>query len=519
MRARSTTTLLLAAGMAALACNAILGLEGLQPAPGDDVGIADGGSDQGGSSGSAAGGGSARGGGGSGGMASGGTAGEGAGGEAGEGAGGEAGSGGGECEPGEEQSCRGVYPTLLGNCAGGTVTCRANGSWGPCSIEPETADSCDDVGDDADCDGTPNGGCPCLSGEIRPCGPATDDGICEFGTSTCVNEIWQTCEDEVLPEVRDCLSSEDNDCDGEPDDTRDAECPCSSAGTHQCVGEAPADWSGPMALATAAATSSSPSCTATGYERQVLSLFGEMDEGSAVCDCRCSTPSGMSCAPSVPVHTGTTNTSCDAIGTGNPDPQEYSVGNGLGPECIINIQNARHRPMPPGFTVTGTCTPQPTANVEDAAWTRRMVACETNDSDPAGCATAELCVPELVNPLERFCIYRTGSHACPAGPYSVQTLYYDGFTDDRACTSCTCGAPSGSCQGNLRFAYGAGGSCGGTEIAMVPYGSCVDITTAYPGSRMVGNGPITPQGQCTPNGGALQGGVVRAGEVTVCCMP
>ena len=56
MRTRSTLSLLVAAGMAALACNAILGLEELEPAPGGDGSAADGGGDQGGSSGSAAGG-------------------------------------------------------------------------------------------------------------------------------------------------------------------------------------------------------------------------------------------------------------------------------------------------------------------------------------------------------------------------------------------------------------------------------------------------------------------------------
>ena len=57
------------------------------------------------------------------------------------------------------------------------------------------------------------------------------------------------------------------------------------------------------------------------------------------------------------------------------------------------------------------------------------------------------------------------------------------------------------------------------EIAEVQFGSCVDITSAYAGTRFAENGPITPQGQCTPNGGALQGGIVRDGAVTVCCMP
>src|SRR5262245_31191729 len=139
----------LAAGIVAIACNAVLGLEEKKLGSGDENGAR---------SGNAGSGGNTRGG-----STSGGNAGENPGG--GGSAGGQGGADGGDCTPGDERSCRTVYPTLLGNCSRGTVSCDESGAWGPCSIEPENADSCDDEGDDADCDGTPNGGCPCLSGE------------------------------------------------------------------------------------------------------------------------------------------------------------------------------------------------------------------------------------------------------------------------------------------------------------------------------------------------------------------
>src|SRR6185436_12517071 len=84
----------------------------------------------------------------------------------------------------------------VGICQAGERQCviaagRSASDWGSCqgSIGPATADSCSTPGDDANCDGTPNGGCPCVEGVTRPCGPNVDTGLCEFGVSQCVNQI------------------------------------------------------------------------------------------------------------------------------------------------------------------------------------------------------------------------------------------------------------------------------------------------------------------------------------------
>jgi hypothetical protein len=485
---------LLSAGSLVIACNALLGLEEkkLDPA-GEGSGAGTGGDGQDTTGGRDTG--------------RGGTSGAGTSGQAGANSGGEAGDGG-VCTPGDEQSCRTVYPTLLGNCSRGTVTCDENGTWGPCSIEPEDADSCDDEGDDADCDGTPNGGCPCLSGETRPCGPETDDGICEFGTSICLNQMWAGCEGAVLPGPRDCRSSDDNDCDGEADDRRDAECPCASGGTHQCVADAPAEWSGPMALAEGAA-SSAPSCTATGYERQVLSLFGMLDEGSAACGCGCSDPANMNCPMTVDIRRklATAPFTC-LLATSYVNVESGSCTGTLADGYLYG-------PTAPTFS-SGNCTPQPTADIETARWSRRMVACETNEGDRAGCSSGEQCLPDLVAPLLSFCIYRTGAHDCPSGAYTERTIYYEDFADGRSCTACSCGAPTGSCEGYVDFRTGSG--CGSSLVERVEFGGCIQLDGSQTGVKAM-VGPITAQGDCVPSGGLLQGSVSVQGAVTVCCMP
>jgi hypothetical protein len=161
----------------------------------------------------------------------------------------------------------------------------------------------------------------------------------------------------------------------------------------------------------------------------------------------------------------------------------------------------------------------PTEAIEEPAFATRLVACETTDRDATGCSTAELCVPELVSPLEAVCIYRVGTHACPSGPYSELTVYYDDFTDDRSCTTCTCGTLTGTCEGTVRFSEGT--ACPGlpvNTIETVGYGECVVIDSSHTSPKL-SLSSITPEGECPPSGGVLQGSVDGAGAVSVCCMP
>jgi len=120
-----------------------------------------------------------------------------------------------------------------GPCHGGEQSCvlgpgNSSSDWGPCTgaVGPSASDSCSVAGDDSTCDGTPNGGCPCVEGQMIPCGPQTDDGICQLGTSTCQNGAFTACQGAVFPARRDCNSAQDNDCDGVADNTIDAACQC-----------------------------------------------------------------------------------------------------------------------------------------------------------------------------------------------------------------------------------------------------------------------------------------------------
>lgn len=91
-------------------------------------------------------------------------------------------------------------------------------------IEPKAQDSCELVGDDANCDGSPNGGCACVGDTTRPCG--TDVGACQAGTQRCLAGSWSKCEGEIKATKELCDGRGfDEDCDGLAD-LQDPECEC-----------------------------------------------------------------------------------------------------------------------------------------------------------------------------------------------------------------------------------------------------------------------------------------------------
>jgi cysteine-rich repeat protein len=138
------------------------------------------------------------------------------------------------CAADGKQACD-EHPGLDGKgpCHAGEQACilgagNSSSDWGPCTgaVGPSAADSCSVAGDDSTCDGTPNGGCPCVEGQMIACGPQTDNGICQRGTSTCQSGAFTPCQGAVFPARRDCSSAQDNDCDGIADNTIDATCQC-----------------------------------------------------------------------------------------------------------------------------------------------------------------------------------------------------------------------------------------------------------------------------------------------------
>jgi hypothetical protein len=146
------------------------------------------------------------------------------------------------CKPADTESCYespdgksfGEVPTQTkGACRIGVSTCGSDGVWGKCvgAIAPEPSDSCV-PGNDGNCNGVANEGCPCVDGEMRDCG--SDVGDCKKGKQTCSGSAWGTCVGEIAPKTTDdCDQGNDANCNNSPND----DCECIN-GTQQPCGKA-----------------------------------------------------------------------------------------------------------------------------------------------------------------------------------------------------------------------------------------------------------------------------------------
>lgn len=107
-----------------------------------------------------------------------------------------------------------------GECRFGLRSCMEDGTWGACegAVAPAEADSCEVAGADNDCNGVANEGCSCTGSETRGCGLAT--GNCEPGTQTCQNDAWGPCDGGVAVESQDSCATvgDDANCNGVPNE-------------------------------------------------------------------------------------------------------------------------------------------------------------------------------------------------------------------------------------------------------------------------------------------------------------
>lgn len=124
------------------------------------------------------------------------------------------------CQENEQRPCR--YP-LIGECRPGVQVCE-QGQWGVCLGGVGPSDEICNDGKDNDCDDAVDEGCVCQTGAVRPCGPEQEVGVCRFGRSTCLNDVWGVCEGAVFGYPNDLCGTSgtgnglDDNCDGQIDD-------------------------------------------------------------------------------------------------------------------------------------------------------------------------------------------------------------------------------------------------------------------------------------------------------------
>ena len=345
------------------------------------------------------------------------------------------------CVAGSTEPC-GAHPGLdgAGPCRAGVRTCLAaegglSSDWGPClgAVGPNAADNCAVQGNDGNCNGTPNDTCPCVEGVSYRCGPASNLGICDYGTATCLDGRLQACQNATLPRLRDCSSELDNNCDDIADDTVDSSCRCAVGAEEDCnthpgldgIGECKA---GKRRCVLGATTETSDFGACEGAVGRTLrdcssdkdnDCDGVLDNRvDAVCGCAVGT--GLECDPPPVGHTSSPCRPGRRACTLAPDKAssafsttcEGAVGPAPNDSCALAGDDANCDGVPNGgcecVTARGNadCSTKPSAAVCSAAGT--CTACRA----PADCALV------------------TGLNVCSAGTCVECTP-----ADSRACTA------------------------------------------------------------------------------------
>lgn len=275
-----------------------------------------------------------------------------------------------------------------------------------------------------------------------------------------------------------------------------------------CVAAVPDGWDGPFALRTADSPAPDPDC---GGDYSISEdAFGQvLVPGEHTCGCECGAATGSSCTNSTVLTNGSNNAQCifdlnEWTISGSCDNDPSAVGGGFW--------------SAEPFTVTGgSCAPNPSMMVGAASYSTRGVLCSEPPLPTASCGERGSCaaVPNL--PFESgLCIVADGDLECPA-EFPGKELFYDGITDNRSCSECTCGSPFGSCTGfSVRLFNQA--SCGGSPLATISAsGVCTEVfSNQGVESASIQTGTLG-SASCNSAGGVEVGGAIASGARTVCC--
>jgi hypothetical protein len=248
---------------------------------------------------------------------------------------------------------------VSGNCRFGSQACGADGTWAACdgAVGPLASDRCDVGADDADCNGIANDGCACIDGDVRPCG--TDTGNCQPGTQTCAGQVWGACEGEIGRQQFDSCAvlGDDADCDGSANSgcpcIGDQARPCNDCGTQTCNPDARSFGlcAGDAALSQCASNVLT-TCNGSGSWVTTTCPFGCQPGGSA---CASSCPPGQkpcnnSCIPNAQC--------CGGCGGGTPVCENGTcVARRNGEGCSVNNECASGI-CRDGFCCNSACTGQ-----------------------------------------------------------------------------------------------------------------------------------------------------------------
>jgi hypothetical protein len=270
-----------------------------------------------------------------------------------------------------------------------------------------------------------------------------------------------------------------------------------------------------VALYEGSPDASVPVC-AGGYENTFQGHGGfDVDAGATTCSaCSCS-PGGACSAPELSFYSDSKCTT------------DCATPVALASACVI-APNCDYFEVGASSPTGAACTASTVTANTPSPWSSTVSACSPMGR-AAACGSGGVCLPAppAAPGNAGFCISQPGVDVpCPAGPYSVQHVYYGGLADTRGCEPCACDVTSApACMGGDGLPY-TQPSCGVPIPSSIPFlvpGGCA--ATSFSSSLVPAGGfklaqmPTLLPATCaaSPSGGQPTGSVAPTQPTTFCC--
>jgi hypothetical protein len=305
------------------------------------------------------------------------------------------------------------------------------------------------------------------------------------------------------------------DCGNGVDDNADTLVDCADplCATSHCIAPGtPANWLGPVVVYVGPDTNlgcppSWPTVVAEGGTDVTFAA-------PSCAGCTCGAPAGATCA--APVHSFWSAAGC----SGNPPTATQTPAPGV---CVpiaaaaSLLESARAAAPVASGGSCGSGGGQP--NNPAPTFSDHALVC-AGSSLGAGCSGSDVCAPDPGPAFEpTVCVWKAGGGTCnQIAPYSSRLTIHQSIADNRGCSACGCGSPSGmGCTGVTTLYEGATNStCLAPSVPMSDDGVwCADGTDF--GSMLFQPGAPSG-GSCLPSGGTGTGSVTGGNDVVLCCL-
>ena len=285
-----------------------------------------------------------------------------------------------------------------------------------------------------------------------------------------------------------------------------------------CTAALPAGWLGPVAYLRGNAAkpgepASLPDCP-DGYG-DPSDLHTGILAAPAECSCSC-TAKNQACdtAPSVSIFTD--------LGCQNGCFQASTLACTAVSGCNGSQGSLQVEAPAPSGTCAAKVTSRPLGAV---TWQYDARLCSLETAEMGTCTGAgELCIPTPDRPYaSRLCVFRVVPEGqdlpdCPASYPNARDALYESFADERRCSDCSCGGPTGgSCAGKLTLSNAS--SCTSSGFDYTLDSGCKSFSLASPPARLSAVQYTLTPGTCgiASDTGPIGGAIPSGSATAVCC--